>query len=459
MNGDMTVRPDDLHSFITLLDQADQLARVTAEVDPYLEAAAIIDRVSKGAAEGRALLFSAIRGAELPVAANLLGSRQRVAWALGTTDLHSLAEKITNDLSPLKNMNGDQALIRLCGVENWQSVDGRHECTVDLTAGGLSRLPLLQFWPQDGGRYITLGQVLTADRAGRQNCGIYRLQQLDAHRLAVQLRPGAGAARHLRAWHAGGKPLPVAITLGGPPALTWAASLPLPAMIDEAHFVGYLTGRPLTMAACRHNDLKVPATAEILIAGEIRPGEVALEGPFGNHTGGYGAATPQPVIRVSGIYARANAIYPTTLVGPPPMENANMAEAACQLLLPLLQHDLPWVRALSMPSPGIQHRGTLLAVDRACDLPLTEIGRHLAQSRLLRNARLLVLFDADSRLDDPAELYWRIINTPDWRARCRVSSGRLLLDARRPGNWLAVVPDRDVRKKVLKRWSEYGLQE
>jgi len=453
------MRPDDLHSFISLLEQADELVRVPALVDPHLELAAVIDRVCKGAARRRALLFEQVKGSELPVAANLFGTPQRVAWALGTTDLTGLAERLAGDLAATGAGDAAGALARLLGDPAWQPELHPSAAWLehDGTARGFEQLPALQAWPGDGGRYLTLGQVFTKHpETDELNCGMYRVQLLDRTTAALNCRPGSDAEAHLAAWHARGQAAPVAIALGGPPALTWAAGVPLPPGAAEAALVGYLTGRPLAVTRVPASDLFVPTSAEVVILGEVRPGETAAEGPFGNHTGRYVPAAHVPRLRLSRIYRRARAICPYTLVGPPPMEDLALAAVTAQLLLPLLQYDHPWVEDVHLPREGIFHRAGLVAV-RDRERPLAELAPLLWRSRLLRDARLLVLLDAAVDLRQPAEVYWRAVNCPDWSRHLLVDGGRLVIDARRPKGSRAVAPDPAVLERVLSRWHEFNL--
>lgn len=453
-----SVRPDDLRSFLDILDRAGQLARIRAPVDPHLEMAAIINRVSKGAGRGRALFFEEVKGSHTAVVANLFGAMERISWALGTTDLTHRVESLAADLCAWTGISADQALARLCGSRHYQPrLCAQASFGRDCTAAGLTALPILKFWPQDGGRYLTLGQTITAGPSGHQNYGMYRIQVLDKRRAALHCRPGTGASRHLASWAKAGKPMPVAVVLGGPPVLTWAAGLSLPPQVSEVAFSAYLTKRPLTLSQCYCSDLLVPTTAEFVIEGEIRPGKMVEEGPFGNHTGTYAGPGLVPELTIHAIHARDHAIYPTTLVGPPPMENLQMAEAAVQLMLPLLRHDLPWIKALHMPPQGIYHRGAMVAVDPDTKLSFTEVAKHLQKNRFLKNARLLVLFDAGTPLQDPAQLYWQMINSIGWRGRIKSNAQRLIIDARRPENWVEVAVEPVVLRRVLDRWGEFGL--
>ena len=456
----MTMYPDDLRTFLQLLEQADQLARVPAMVDPRLELATIVDQVCKEAGQGRALLFEQVRGTGLPVASNLFGTLERIGWALGTTDLKGLAGQFATDLLATGASTAEMALTRLCQAPEWQPVvASRSSCyQQDHSVIGLDLLPAITAWPGDGGPYQTLAQVYTRHPdGGALNCGIYRIQQHDRHTATVRCRAGSGAAGHLAAWHSRDLAMPVAVALGGPPALTWAAGAPLPAAVEEAAFCGYLTGQRLAMSNCQTSRLLVPATAEVVIEGVIAPGDTRHEGPFGNHTGSYDAEVAAPVLRVLSVHAREGAICPWTLVGPPPRENLQMARATASLFLPLVKMALPTLQGLHMPPEGIYHRAALVTVEPGEDRPLAEVASLLWGSLLLKGSRLLVIGVADHDPHEPAAVFWRVLNRVDWARDLLVENGRLVIDARRLPAGSPVRPDPLMLAAVLARWAEYQI--
>lgn len=436
------------------------LHRVPVAVDPTLELATIVDRVSKGAGRKPALLFENVNGGGLPVVANLFSSLERVGWALGTTDLKSLSAQLARDLQSTAEPDAELALKALTRQPAWQpSIDNRPAWReVDHGDLGFDLLPSIKAWPGDGGPFLTLAQVYTRHpECGALNCGMYRIQRHDRFTATVRCRAGSGAAGHLAAWHRRGEGMPVAVALGGPPALTWAAGAPLPEGVEEAAFCGYLTGQRVVMSDCRISDLQVPASAEIVIEGVMMPGETAAEGPFGNHSGSYDSAAAAPLMRVRSVHARHGAIYPWTLVGPPPMENIQLARATERLFLPLVQMALPSVRKLHMPSEGIFHRCTLVTVDPDEGRSLPEIARTLWNTLLLKGARLLVVGVDDHDPCDPAAVFWRVLNRTDWQHDLLIKDGQMAIDARRLPAGEPVRSDPGVLAKVLGRWHEYGL--
>lgn len=452
--------PGDLHTYLHLLQQADQLAEVPVAVDPHLELAAIVDRLVKGAVRGRAALFREVLGTQMPVAANLFGTVERVGWALGTTDLEGEAERLARDLRGTGLADPDRALAALCEAAGCQpGVCAAAPCReADHTRRGLAVLPQVRGWPQDGGCYLTLAQVATRGPCGgRQNWGMYRVQLLDDRHAAIRCRPGSGMAAHLAEWQAAGRSMPVAVVLGGPPALTWACGAPLPAGIDEAAFCGYLTGERLPMIESAVGGLLLPAMAEVVIEGEIAPGAQAQEGPFGNHTGYYDPPGRAPLLSVLQVTARRDAICPWTLVGPPPMEDISLARASERLLLPLVRHGLPEVRDIHMPDAGIFHRAALVQVAAAERRALPELAEALWTTALLRGARLLVLCSDDTELRAAADVYWRGLNRVDWSRDLYRHDDRLAVDLRQRPAAAEVIHPPELIDRVLRRWPELGL--
>ncbi len=420
----------DLQELIEHQEQTGGLQRITAPVDPYLEIAAIVNRACKKKSANKALFFEKVKGSELPLVANVFGSMSRTAAALGVEQVDSLAEKLKRDLAGSEKLESGQALADLVHKE----IGAKQSSVTCALASvpcrqGLHDLPLLHSWPKDAGPYITLGQVLTQDPASKAtNCGLYRLQITGQESALIRFHPGSGGGKHMQAWHNQGSAMPVTIVLGGPPALTWCAGLSLPEGIRETDFISYLTGHSIPLANCRHSELLAPATAEIIIEGQVLPGVLENEGPFGNHTGYYSEVAPAPVVQVKSVYRREAAVYPCTVVGPPPMENIYLAQANERILLALLQHDLPWVVDIHMPLEGIYHRAAFVAIDESGETT-TEIHQKLRQSRLLNNSRLIILMDKECRLHDYSDVYWRVINAECWERKGGCEGP--MIDARR----------------------------
>ncbi|MEJ2490177.1 MAG: UbiD family decarboxylase [Desulfuromonadales bacterium] len=424
--------PVDLPDFLDQIERAHQLATISTAMDPDQEIAAVINQMCKSRDGGQALLFEKVKGVHLPLVANLFGSdhRMQICFGAGTSLDHRVA-RLKADLAATGRASATQALQDIIERQAPAAVIDAHPLwqEQDVTGAGLDTLPALKSWPGDGGRYLTLAQVHTYHPESRvANAGLYRVQILDSHTALLRCHPGSGGLQNMRAWHAQGKAMPVALVLGGPPIMTWAACTSLPGGISETDFVGYLTGQPFRLSRCTDPNLSVPATAEIVIEGSVPPGEERPEGPFGNHTGRYVPAAPAPVLRIRQIRRRKQAIYPCTVVGPPPMENVYLAKVAAKFLLTLLQHDCPWVQDVHMPAESIFHQVAFVVTataQGAADVAMT-----LRQSRLLRNAKLLVLLPPGADAQRVAEVYWRVVNLDNLPQQLITVEGSLVIDAR-----------------------------
>jgi 4-hydroxy-3-polyprenylbenzoate decarboxylase len=321
-----------------------------------------------------------------------------------------------------------------------------------------SLLPALQNWPGDAGRFLTLPQVFTRDPdTGEGNCGMYRMQIFDSNTAGLHWRSGSDAARHHAAWRRRGENMPVAVAIGGDPALTYASGVSLPSGIDELVYAGFLRGAPLAMTPCESCDLEVPAAAEFVLEGYVAPLEERLEGPFGNHTGSYAPPEACPVFRLTTLSRRNEAIYPCTLVGPPPMENCWLAKANERLLLPLLRIDFPEIVDLNFPLETAFHGCALLSV-RAAAAGGRQLLRALWQSRYFRSSRLLVLLGEEVDVQEPAQAYWQVVNRVDPQRDVIVEAGRIGIDATRLGPGGRVETAAETKRLVARRWREYGFE-
>jgi 4-hydroxy-3-polyprenylbenzoate decarboxylase len=289
---------------------------------------------------------------------------------------------------------------------------------------------------------------------------------LGPDRAAIHWGPNSGGARHGADWQAHGERQPVAIALGGDPAVTFCATLPLPDSLDEFTFAGLLRGEPVALARCLSHDLLVPAGAELVIEGFIEPGETAPDGAFGNHTGAYAPGMAAPLLRITAITRRRDVLYPATVVGPPPMEDCWLARAAERLLLALLRIDHSEIAEISQPLAGIFHGATVVAMQKIAAGQGRELLAALRQSPWLGKARLLVLVDAEQDPADYDGVYWRLLNNVDWQRDIVIDNGRLWIDAsRKLSAELAGQPQREpvrqsgeIVRLVEQRWAEYGFE-
>jgi 4-hydroxy-3-polyprenylbenzoate decarboxylase len=442
----------DLRGFLARLAATGELQTVELEVDPYLEIAAITDRHSKSPGGGKALLFKRVKGSRFPVATNLYGSGSRMAEALQLESLGELTARMAQLLAdpaaaPLPVVVADapcQELVR--------------------RVPDLGSYPFLTNWPGDGGRFITLPLVFTVDpETGAPNCGMYRARLFDDATLGVRWKGGSGGFAHYRKYAAAGLPMPVAIAVGAAPALTLAATLPLPDPFEELSFAGFLGGEPVETVKCLTSELRVPAHAELVIEGFVQPGVTRPEGCFGNHTGRYDQGEEVPVLRVSCITHRADMICQATVVGPPPVEDCYLAKAAERLLLPLSRRLCPEIVDINLPMEGIFHGCALVSIQKREPGQGRRVLESLRREGWLRHGKLLVVVDAsDGPLSIP-DAYWRAVNSTSFPRDLVATEGCLGIDATRklpeegepPGEELRQDPK--ISALVQSRWQEYGF--
>lgn len=366
-----------LSSYIEELKKEGQLLEISAPVSTELEIAEIIDRISKSEGGGKALMFHNT-GTEFPIAANTMGSERRMAMALGLDELGDLTQKVAELLEALKKPRQSLAdklsIVPLLGrAAKWfpRHKRGRGKCQqVVYTGDGvdLGMLPILKTWPHDGGRFVTLPLVHTVDLdSGARNVGMYRMQVFDSKTTGMHWHIHKTGARHYEQYKAAGKPMPVTVCLGGDPAYTYAATAPLPDGIDEYILAGFLRQKPVKLVKCVTNDLEVPADSDFVIEGYVdTTQELVTEGPFGDHTGFYSLPELYPKFHVTAITHRRGAIYPTTLVGVPPMEDRYIGEASGLIFTePIKAIIAPEVTALTMPWQGVAHNLVIVTIRKS----------------------------------------------------------------------------------------------
>ncbi len=358
----------DLRSFLQALEKRGQLARIRVPVDPNQEVTVIQHRVL--AAGGPALLFEQVKGSPYRMVTNLFGTRERVRMAFGGSPAEQGKRllHLVQDLMPPSAMalwRNRKDLLRLLPAR-MRTVAGGPVMATTAEPPDLFKLPVLTCWPDDGGPFFTWPLVHTTDpQNGQGNLGIYRLQRFDRTCTGMHWQIERGGGFHFHRARQMGRPLPVSVVLGGPPALTMAAIAPLPENMDERLLAAYLMGRPLDVVKRPGSGHRVPAQAEFVLEGEVQPGEVRREGPFGDHFGHYSVAADYPVLRVRRILARKDAIYPATVVGKPVQEDYFIGEALQELTLPLLKLIRPAVSGIwAYPETGFHALAVLSVTQR-----------------------------------------------------------------------------------------------
>lgn len=356
------------------MEAAGELQRIKAEVSTRFEICEITDRVSKSEGGGKALLFENT-GTDYPVLMNMMGSDRRMAMALGVDDLEDISRRIDDlvkgVMSPKASLWDKLKMLPLLGdVAKWfpRKSEGRGKCQEVVWRGkdaDLRKLPILTSWPCDGGPFVTLPMVATVDpETGIPNLGMYRMQIFDSHTTGMHWHKHKTGARHYDAYKRLGRRMPVSVALGGDPAYIYSATAPMPDNMDEMLLAGMLRQRPVKLVKCITNDIWVPADCDFIIEGYVDTDEeLAVEGAFGDHTGFYSLTDLYPRFHVEAITSRRDAVYPATIVGVPPMEDAYIAKATERIFLaPIRLAIQPEVRDLYMPMEGTAHNIALVSI-------------------------------------------------------------------------------------------------
>jgi 4-hydroxy-3-polyprenylbenzoate decarboxylase len=363
-----------LIDFINTLDKAGQLVRINQYVNPELEITEITDRVSKQRDGGKALLFENT-GTNFPVLINAFGSNERMCMALKKKSLDEIPKEIEDlikkftkpQLSFFEKIRLLPELGQLSGLIP-KSISSKGACQeIIIKDPDLSIFPILKCWPYDGGRFVTLPIVHTVDPVtGIRNVGMYRMQVFDKNTTGMHWHRHKVGARHFNEYKKQGRLMPVAVALGGDPVYTYSATAPLPDNFDEYLFAGFLRKKKVELVKCITQDIEVPADADIVIEGYVDPNEkLVIEGPFGDHTGFYSLADFYPKFHITCITHKKNAVYPATIVGIPPQEDAYIAKATERIFLtPMKAAIAPELEDIDIPEEGVAHNLTIFSFDK-----------------------------------------------------------------------------------------------
>lgn len=433
-------------AFLQALEGAGELRRVRGPVATELEITEFADREMKAPGGGKALLFERPtvdgRPSAFPVAINTMGSERRLALALGVESLAAVAARVEGLLQarpPATLREGWELLRRGLDLLHvrprrvaagpCQEVIHRYDGEAGANAGGdasggrghggtpdfsLASLPVLKCWPRDGGRFFTLPCVHTRDPgSGARNVGMYRMQVYGPLETGMHWQVHKVAARHGRTYYERGEPMPVAVTLGGDPAVTLAATAPLPDGVDELMFAGFLRRRAVELVRCVTVDLEVPADADFVIEGRVQPGELRPEGPFGDHTGYYTAVEDYPVFRVTAISHRRAAVYPATVVGIPPMEDYYLGDASVRIFLPVFRATFPEIRDLALPAAGVFHNLAVVSIRKQYPWQAYKVMHGLWGMGQMMFAKYIVVVDDDCDVRNIEEVLFRLCANTD----------------------------------------------
>jgi 4-hydroxy-3-polyprenylbenzoate decarboxylase len=429
---------DSLKEFISAIDSIGELRRIRRRVAVDREITEIADRCMKSPGGGPALLFEQPVLADgsvsdTPVGINLFGSMRRIALALGVDDLDSIGARI-EELIKLKVPEGWREklamLPKVAEIAKYppRRVSGTPPCQQTVIRGDdvdLAKLPICVCWPEDGGPYVTMPQVITRDpTSGVRNVGMYRIQVKEKNLVAMHWQRHKVGAAHWRDMAARGETMPVAIALGGDPPSIYSASAPLPPNIDEYIFAGFLRRKPVALAKAVGSELLVPAEADIVLEGYIDPSEpLVREGPFGDHTGFYSLADDYPAVHITAVTMRKDPIYPHTIVGPPPMEDFYLGHATERIFLPLLRLTVPEIVDYHMPAYGIFHNLVFVSIDKQYPGQAYKVMNALWGMGLMSLAKLIVVLDKDVNVRNPEEAWWVALNHIDPQRDIRFTMG------------------------------------
>jgi 4-hydroxy-3-polyprenylbenzoate decarboxylase len=479
----------DLREFLDLLHKRGDLRHVRVPVDPRLEVTEIVTRVLRE--KGPALVFDLPLGAGMPLAINVFGTERRMAAALGVERLDEIGDRIAALLRPeipvgiggLRDALGKAAQLRSVPPKRVRTAPCQ-----DVVHKGpdvdLFRLPGVHAWPDDGGAFLNLGLTHTRHpETGARNLGMYRLQRHDARTVGMHWQIHKDSNAHHAVAERRGERLPVAIAFGPDPAVTYAASAPLPPDIDEFLFAGFLRGERVELVDCLTVPLQVPANSQVVLEGWLEPGERRPEGPFGDHTGFYTPVEPFPALRVDVMTTQRDPVFPSIIVGRPPQEDGPIGRATERIFLPLIRMTIPEIVDYDLPVEGVFHNCVIVSIEKRFPKHAQKVMNAIWGAGLLSLSKLIVVVDAECDVHDYSEVAWRAFGNVDyahdllttvgpvdhldhasyeqfWGGKIGVDATRKLPTEgyRRAGGWpREAVMDPAVAEQVTRRWKEYGL--
>lgn len=530
----------DLRQYIEVLKNNDELITITAPVSAELEIAEITDRISKSPeGKNKALLFTNVKGYDIPVLINAFGSMKRICTALEVNNLDEIADRIRALIKPkvpetfLEKLALLPTLVELGKFPpklSHMEAPCQEVVITDPSHAMLNKLPILTCWPEDAGPFITLGTVITRDpKTGIRNLGIYRLQKYGNALTGMHWHKHHDGARHFEeqrrlntdniskaktgkvdeppnygTFFAGKQsnkdllflnpaPAPnqenidrssrleVAIAIGCDPAVTYAASAPLPPDIDEFLFAGFLRQSPVKLTKCKTIDLEVPANAEIVLEGYVDQSELKEEGPFGDHTGFYSLAGLFPVFHITAVTHRRNPIYQTTIVGKPPQEDCYLGKATERIFLPLVQMLVSEITDMNLPWEGVFHNCAIVSIDKRYPGHARKVMSAIWGLGQLMFTKFIIVVDKDVDVHNLSQVALNVFGNTDPKRDTMFVEGPLdILDHSCPvfgygskigidatRKWKAEGFERDwpkpiemdapVKEMVSKRWQEYGF--
>jgi 4-hydroxy-3-polyprenylbenzoate decarboxylase len=477
---------EDIHQLISELEKHGELKRVKVEVDSDLEIAEIMRREMYS--DGPAILFENVKGFDMPVLGNAFGSMKRLEIALEMTDFTEIGKRITEMTRmeiPSGFLNKIKKLPELSKMSNSFPKQETSGPVTEFTSSTASfdELPILKSWPNDAGKFITLGLVATKHpETGVRNLGTYRIQILDKTHALMHWQKHKRGADHSEISKDKGQKIPVAIIIGGEPATIFSSIAPVPEGLDKYLFAGITRKEGIKTVKCKTIDVDVPANAEIVLEGYVDPSDLRDEGPFGDHTGYYTPVEPYPTFTLTGIMKRKNPIYVTTVVGKPILEDAYIGKVIERSFLPLVQMFHPEVRDFSMPAAGWFQGFAIISIKKRYPGQAKKVMMGLWGMGQLALTKMFVVVDEDINVHDINDVIWAITTRAD-AARDTIIINNTPTDTLDPASPLVnlgskmgidatqktkeegyereiqkpVKVDDETRKLVDSRWSQYEL--
>ena len=408
---------EDIHEFITELEKNGELKRVKTEVDSNLEIAEILRREMYS--KGSAILFENVKGYDIPVLGNAFGSMKRLEIGLEMTDFTEIGQRIADMTKmdiPSGFLNKIKKLPELSKMaSSFPKAETKGPVT-EITSSDASfdDLPILKSWPNDAGRFITLGLVATKHpETGVRNLGVYRMQVIDKTHAIMHWQKHKRGAHHGDISKDRGEKIPVAIIIGGEPATIFSSIAPVPEGLDKYLFAGITRKEGIKTVKCKTIDLDVPANAEIVLEGYVDPEDIRDEGPFGDHTGYYTPAEPFPTFTLTGIMRRKDPIYVTTVVGKPILEDAYIGKVIERSFLPLIQMLQPEVVDYSMPAAGWFQGLAIISIKKRYPGQAKKVMMGLWGMGQLSLTKTFVVVDDDINVHDMNDVIWAITTRAD----------------------------------------------
>ena len=407
--------------FIDTLEKEGELLRIKTFVDPKLEMAEITDRMSKQPGGGKALLFENT-GYDFPVLMNAYGSEKRMCLALGVQHLDDVAKEIENLFKLLSApkegiLDKLKMLPKLSQFASWMPTvkSGKGECQeIVMREPDITKLPVITCWPKDGGPFVTLPVIHTKDpNTGIRNVGMYRMQVYEPTLTGMHWHKHKVSAKHFNEYKKLNKRMPVAVALGGDPVYAYSATAPLPENVDEYMLAGFLRKKKVELVKCiTQPEIEVPADADFIIEGYVEPGdEMIWEGPFGDHTGYYSLPDWYPRFHITAITHKKNPVYPATIVGIPPQEDAWLGKATERIFLaPIKMTLIPEIVDMDMPVEGVFHNLVIAKIKKDYAGQGQKVMNAMWGAGQMMFNKILVLVDGETKIQDYEELAKYVFN-------------------------------------------------